>query len=176
MAKINVVLSGVGGQGVITAANILGKAAVNAEVNVYASEVHGMAQRGGSVFCTVRMEDVSGPLVSCGTADAIISMEPVEALRYIRFAHSKTKVVTDITPISTFEEGFTKISLREASLDHFIPGHPFLPTLKEVRILPFGSIIESIEYNQINTKTENIATPSKISLLGKVSPPIRMIR
>jgi len=102
MAKINVVLSGVGGQGVITAANILGKAAVNAEVNVYASEVHGMAQRGGSVFCTVRMEDVSGPLVSCGTADAIISMEPVEALRYIRFAHSKTKVVTDITPMIPF--------------------------------------------------------------------------
>ena len=102
MTKTSVVLSGVGGQGVITAANILGKAAVNAEVKVYASEVHGMAQRGGSVFCTVRMGDVSGPLVASGTADALISMEPVEALRYIHFGHEKTKLVTDITPVVPF--------------------------------------------------------------------------
>jgi len=102
MSKISVVLTGVGGQGVITAANILGKAAVNAKVNVYASEVHGMAQRGGSVFCTVRMGDVSGPLVASGTADVIISLEPVEALRYIHFAHKRTKVVTDITPVVPF--------------------------------------------------------------------------
>ena len=96
------VLTGVGGQGVITAANILGKAAVNADVNVYASEVHGMAQRGGSVFCTVRMGDVFGPLVASGTADVLISMEPVEALRYIHFAHKKTKLVTDVTPVVPF--------------------------------------------------------------------------
>jgi indolepyruvate ferredoxin oxidoreductase, beta subunit len=102
MSKISVVLTGVGGQGVITAANILGKAAVNADVKVYASEVHGMAQRGGSVFCTVRMGNVSGPLVASGTADALISMEPVEALRYIHFAHKKTKLVTDVTPVIPF--------------------------------------------------------------------------
>jgi len=66
--KISIVLTGVGGQGVITAANILGKAAVNAKVNVYASEVHGMAQRGGSVSCTVRMGDIFGPLVASGIA------------------------------------------------------------------------------------------------------------
>jgi indolepyruvate ferredoxin oxidoreductase, beta subunit len=100
--KTSVVLSGVGGQGVITAANILGKAAVNAKVNVYASEVHGMAQRGGSVYCTVRMGDVSGPLVASGTADALISTEPVEALRYIQFVNKKTKVVTDINPVVPF--------------------------------------------------------------------------
>lgn len=102
MVKISVVLTGVGGQGVITATNILGKAAVNAKVPVYASEVHGMAQRGGSVFCTVRMGDVSSPLIASGTADVIISTEPVEALRYISFAHKKTKVVTDIHPVVPF--------------------------------------------------------------------------
>ena len=100
--KISIVLTGVGGQGVITAANILGKAAVNAKVNVYASEVHGMAQRGGSVSCTVRMGDIFGPLVASGTADAIISMEPLEALRYIQFANKDTKVVTDINPVIPF--------------------------------------------------------------------------
>ena len=50
MKKTNIVLTGVGGQGVITAANILGKAAINAKLNVFVSEVHGMAQRGGSVI------------------------------------------------------------------------------------------------------------------------------
>ncbi len=100
--KINVVLTGVGGQGVITATNILGKAAVNAEIPVYASEVHGMAQRGGSVFCTVRMGKVSSPLIASGTSDVIISTEPVEALRYISYAHKKTKIVTDIHPVVPF--------------------------------------------------------------------------
>ena len=102
MSKISIILTGVGGQGVITAANILGRAAVNEGIKVYASEVHGMAQRGGSVYSTVRMGDIYGPLVASGTADALISMEPVEALRYIRFVHKNTKLVTDITPIIPF--------------------------------------------------------------------------
>ena len=100
--KTSIVLTGVGGHGVITAANILGKAAVNAKINVYVSEVHGMAQRGGSVICTVRLGDVSSPLLPSGTADAILSTEPIEALRYIQYANKKTKIITDITPIVPF--------------------------------------------------------------------------
>jgi len=100
--KTNVVLTGVGGQGVITAANILGKAAVRAKVNVFVSEVHGMAQRGGSVNCTVRMGRVSGPLVASGTADALLSMEPIESLRYIGYTNKNTKLITDITPVIPF--------------------------------------------------------------------------
>jgi len=100
--KTSIVLSGVGGQGVITAANLLGKAAVKAGVNVYVSEVHGMAQRGGSVNCTVRIGDVSGPLIANGTADVIASTEPIEALRYIHFANKNSKVITDINPVVPF--------------------------------------------------------------------------
>ena len=100
--KVNIVLAGVGGQGVITAANLLGKAAVKGKTNVFSSEVHGMAQRGGSVSCTVRMGTVSGPLVPNGCADVILSMEPVEALRYITYSHKKTKIITDINPIIPF--------------------------------------------------------------------------
>ena len=102
MKKTNIVLTGVGGQGVITAANILGKAAVNAGLNVFVSEVHGMAQRGGSVNCTVRIGDVSGPLVSCGSADVILSTEPVETLRYIHYSNKKTKIITDIAAVIPF--------------------------------------------------------------------------
>ncbi len=100
--KISIVLTGVGGQGVITAANILGKAAVSAGVNVFVSEVHGMAQRGGSVNCTVRLGNVSGPLVPNGSAKAFLSMEPSEALRYIQYTNKDTKIITDITPVIPF--------------------------------------------------------------------------
>ena len=100
--KTNIVLTGVGGQGVITAANILGKAAVNANMNVFTSEIHGMAQRGGSVSCTVRLGDVSSPLVASGTADIIVSTEPIEALRYINYANKKTKIITDVNPVIPF--------------------------------------------------------------------------
>jgi indolepyruvate ferredoxin oxidoreductase beta subunit len=100
--KTNIVLSGVGGQGVITAANILGKAAVEANINVFVSEIHGMAQRGGSVLCTVRMGNVSSPLIMSGTANALISTEPIEALRYIKYASSNTKIITDLNPVIPF--------------------------------------------------------------------------
>ena len=100
--KTNIVLTGVGGQGVITAANLLGKAAVKAKIGVFVSEIHGMAQRGGAVVCTVRMGDVSSPLFPSGTADALLSMEPVEALRSICYVNKETKVITDKNPIIPF--------------------------------------------------------------------------
>jgi indolepyruvate ferredoxin oxidoreductase beta subunit len=100
--KISIVLTGVGGQGVITAAYLLGKTAVKAKVGVYVSEIHGMAQRGGAVVCTVRMGDVSSPLLPSGTADVLLSTEPVEALRNICYMNKKTKVITDINPIIPF--------------------------------------------------------------------------
>ena len=100
--KTSIVLTGVGGQGVITAANILGKAALKAGFNVYVSEIHGMAQRGGTVDCTVRIGDVTGPLVADGTADVILSTEPIETLRYIKYSNKNTKIITDITPVIPF--------------------------------------------------------------------------
>ncbi len=100
--KTSIVLTGVGGQGVITAANLLGKAAVKAKIGVFVSEIHGMAQRGGAVVCMVRMGDVSSPLPPSGTADVLLSMEPVEALRNICYVHKETKVITDKTPVIPF--------------------------------------------------------------------------
>ena len=100
--KISIVLTGVGGQGVITAANLLGKAAVKAKVGVYVSEIHGMAQRGGAVVCTVRMGEVSSPILPSGTADVLMSTEPAEALRNISVVNQKTKIITDINPVIPF--------------------------------------------------------------------------
>jgi len=100
--KTSIVLTGVGGEGIVTAANLLGKAAIKAKLNVFVSEIHGMAQRGGSVSCTVRIGNVSGPLVASGTADAILSSEPVETLRYIQYSNKKTKIITSINPVIPF--------------------------------------------------------------------------
>jgi indolepyruvate ferredoxin oxidoreductase beta subunit len=100
--KISIVLTGVGGQGVITAAKMLGDAAVKAGVPVFVSEIHGMAQRGGDVVCTVRMGAVESPMLPLGTADALVSTEPIEAVRNVMYVHPKTKLVTDTNPTIPF--------------------------------------------------------------------------
>ena len=100
--KTSIVLTGVGGQGVITAAKMLGDAAVKAGVPVFVSEIHGMAQRGGDVVCTVRLGAVESPMLLMGSADALVSTEPVEALRNVMYVHAETKLVTDTNPTIPF--------------------------------------------------------------------------
>ena len=97
--KLNIIVTGVGGQGVITAATLLGKTAVASNVNVLVSEVHGMAQRGGVVDCIVRMGNVHSPLLTRGSADVILSSEPVEALRQLDKVNDETVVITDVNPV-----------------------------------------------------------------------------
>ncbi len=97
--KQRLLFAGVGGQGVLTGAKILAQAMLGQDVHVFMSEVHGMAQRGGSVVCTVCTGEVHSPLIADGTADAIISMEPVEALRRINKLRSGATILTDINPV-----------------------------------------------------------------------------
>ena len=82
---INVAITGVGGQGVLTLAEILAKAALADSLNVRVGEIHGMAQRGGHVVCTVRIGDgAKGPIIDPGTANLLVGFEPVETLREIQ--------------------------------------------------------------------------------------------
>ncbi|MDR0455656.1 MAG: indolepyruvate oxidoreductase subunit beta [Treponema sp.] len=82
--KCDVILAGVGGQGVLSVAAIIAQAAVSEGFAVRQSEVHGMAQRGGAVLAHLRISDgvIASDLVPRGGADIIISMEPLESLRY----------------------------------------------------------------------------------------------
>jgi len=99
--KTEIVVSGVGGQGVLLLAETLGTAAVLSGLDVRVSEIHGMAQRGGSVVCHVRMgEKIYSPTVMEGQADAIVALEPLEALRVIRYASEKTTVLMNTRPIA----------------------------------------------------------------------------
>ncbi len=92
--EFNVVLAGVGGQGILLASQILGIAALKEGLNVVVSEIHGMAQRGGAVVSHVRMgSKVYAPTVMDGKADAILGLEPLEALRNIKYASTETLIL-----------------------------------------------------------------------------------
>lgn len=94
MKASNIVMVGVGGTGVLTAARIIATAAMLNGENVRMGEIHGMAQRGGAVVCTVRIgKEVKGPIVAAGTADLLLSIEPVEALRHVDRVNPEGKIV-----------------------------------------------------------------------------------
>lgn len=94
MKDFNVVLVGVGGQGILLAAEILGTAAVKDGLNVRVSEIHGMAQRGGSVVSTLRIgENVFAPTVLEGHADLLMGFEQLETLRSLNYASETTTVL-----------------------------------------------------------------------------------
>ncbi|MCL2185644.1 MAG: indolepyruvate oxidoreductase subunit beta [Treponema sp.] len=100
--KYDVILAGVGGQGVLSVASIIARAAVSEGLEVRQSEVHGMAQRGGAVLAHMRIADgvIPGDLVPKGGADLIISMEPLESLRYVSYLKPDGMLVTASEPFN----------------------------------------------------------------------------
>nr|MDO8045491.1 indolepyruvate oxidoreductase subunit beta [Candidatus Baldrarchaeota archaeon] len=89
----NVLAVGVGGQGLITFGRVLAEAAILNGVKVLTAEVHGMAQRGGSVVTHIRLGDVESPLIPLNGAHVIVSMELLEAARYINYANKETILI-----------------------------------------------------------------------------------
>ncbi len=98
--KKDIILAGVGGQGILTIATIIGDAATTAGLNLKQAEVHGMSQRGGDVQSNLRLstEAIHSDLIKQGAADLIISMEPMEALRYLPYLNKEGWVVTSSHP------------------------------------------------------------------------------
>ena len=99
--KRDIKLSGVGGQGILTIATVIGEAATAAGLYLKQAEVHGMSQRGGDVQSDLRLgtDPVSSDLIPLGQADLIISMEPMEALRYLPYLAPEGTVVTASRPL-----------------------------------------------------------------------------
>ncbi len=96
----NVIFAGVGGQGVILASKVLMETAKNAGYDVKESEVHGMAQRGGSVDCTIRYgEKVHSPLISLAAADFIVSLELLEVMRKLDYLAPNGKLIINMDRI-----------------------------------------------------------------------------
>ena len=98
--KNDIILSGVGGQGILSIAAAIGLAAVDSNLFLKQSEVHGMSQRGGDVQSHLRLSDqqISSDLIPHGKADLIISVEPMESLRYLPWLSDKGWIVTNSNP------------------------------------------------------------------------------
>ena len=98
--KTDIILAGVGGQGILSIASCIGVAAMYENLYVKQSELHGMSQRGGAVQSHFRLSDkpVYSDQIPLGQADIILSVEPMEALRYLPWLNKDGMVVTDSTP------------------------------------------------------------------------------
>jgi len=98
--KQDIILAGVGGQGILSIAFVIDNAALKEGFNVKQAEIHGMAQRGGAVQSHLRLskDRIWSDLIPRGEADMILSVEPLEALRYLDFLHPGGKLVTSSTP------------------------------------------------------------------------------
>jgi len=98
--KYDLIIAGVGGQGIISIAAVLGRAAMDAGLRIKQSEIHGMAQRGGSVYSHLRISDreIYSDVIPSGSADMILSVEPMEALRYLAFLSSEGILISNEVP------------------------------------------------------------------------------
>ncbi|NLI35798.1 MAG: indolepyruvate oxidoreductase subunit beta [Bacteroidales bacterium] len=98
--KKDIILSGVGGQGILSIATVIGKAALKKGLYMKQAEVHGMSQRGGDVQSNLRISDkpIASDLIATGKCDLIISLEPMESLRYLPYLNKEGWLVTNSTP------------------------------------------------------------------------------
>ncbi len=149
--KTDIILAGVGGQGILSIAAVIGQAAIQDGLYMKQSEVHGMSQRGGDVQSHLRISDkpVASDLIPLGSADIIISLEPMEALRYLPYLKKDGWVATHSKP---FEN---------------IPNYPEMEeVLKTYEALPHKIIIDVERI----AKDMGAARSSNIVMLGAASP------
>jgi indolepyruvate ferredoxin oxidoreductase beta subunit len=161
MKETNVVLAGVGGQGILLAAEILGTAAVKEGLNVRVSEIHGMAQRGGAVVSHVRIgEKVLAPTVLEGEADVLLGFELLETLRNLKFASEKTLVLMSTERIQP-----TELSAK-------MQKYPNLEEI-EAKIKPFTKKLILVKTTELARKAGSILTENTV-LIGALAATGRM--
>ena len=104
--KFDIVLAGVGGQGVLSVSAVIATAAMQEGLHVKQSEVHGMAQRGGAVQAHLRLSDapIASDLIPLGRASLVLAMEPLESLRYLDHLAPGGTVITSINPVVNVED------------------------------------------------------------------------
>lgn len=104
--KTDIILAGVGGQGILSIATIIGNAALKEDLYLKQAEVHGMSQRGGDVQSNLRISDrpIASDIIAQGAADIIISLEPMEALRYTPYLAKNGWIVTNTVPFNNITD------------------------------------------------------------------------
>lgn len=133
MKTMNVSLVGVGGQGILLTSDILAKAATLAGLDVKKSEIHGMAQRGGSVISQVRFGDkVYSPIIQDGASDLLVSFERLEALRWRHLLAPDGKVLINdmnMTPVTVSSGQQPAVEDLDARLKAEYPGARYLDAM-----------------------------------------------
>lgn len=116
--KTDIILSGVGGQGILSIAAVIGEAALKEGLYMKQAEVHGMSQRGGDVQSNLRLSDepIASDLIPKGHADLIISLEPMESLRYLPYLKKEGWLVTNSRPFVNIPN-YPEIESVNAELD-----------------------------------------------------------
>lgn len=154
--KKDIILCGVGGQGILSIATIIGEAATKAGVNLKQAEVHGMSQRGGDVQSNLRLstDTIWSDLIPEAGADVIISMEPMESLRYLAYLSPQGTIVTSSKPFVN------------------IPNYPDEAALNaELDALPS---VHRLDIEQIAKDCGNLRGANMV-LLGMAAPYIQIV-
>ena len=150
--KTDIILAGVGGQGILSIAAALGSAALTNNLYMKQAETHGMSQRGGDVQSYMRISDkpIYSDLIAKGSADIILSVEPMEALRYLSYLKEGGYVVTNATPLIN------------------IPNYPDVEQLMAtLKALPHEVIIDA---DNIAKEAAGNTRASNFVMLGAASP------
>lgn len=149
--KTDIILAGVGGQGILSIATVIGSAALSDNLYLKQAEVHGMSQRGGDVQSNLRISStpISSDLIPTGGADIIISLEPMEALRYVPYLAPEGWIVTNTTPFVN------------------IPDYPELTEI-DSELMNNGNVVAF----DMDAVAKEVATPraSNMVLLGAATP------
>ena len=154
--KTDIILSGVGGQGILSIAAIIGEAALAENLHIKQAEVHGMSQRGGDVQSNLRIADrpINSDLIASGNADVIISLEPMEALRYLPYLSREGWIITSSAPFVN------------------IPNYPEEKVLKaELQKLPR---VIMLDVNEL-AKEHNLPKCANVILLGAAAKSLQII-
>ena len=149
--KNDIIIAGVGGQGILSIASIIGLAAVSNKLYLKQSEVHGMSQRGGDVQSHFRLSDkpIASDLIPFGKADIIISVEPMEALRYLPWLSPNGWIITNSVPMIN------------------IPNYPEIDEIvKEIKKIKNNIIIDA----DATAKEAGSARAGNVVILGAASP------
>jgi indolepyruvate ferredoxin oxidoreductase beta subunit len=162
MMTYNILLAGVGGQGLMLLSAVLGEACVASGEQVVTQEQHGLAQRSGSISAHVRIGEAYSPMIPFGTADQIIAMEGMEALRYIEYLKKDGTVIMNTRLMHPVIETSKLVNKRRENL-------PYV-TLEQIKE-QLGKVtknIKAIDANDLAEKSGNPRTENVV-LLGVAS-------
>ncbi len=165
MKSLDFVLVGVGGQGILLASDVLCQVGMAVGCDVKKTDVHGMAQRGGSVISHVRLaEEVFSPVVATGSADFLLGFEQLEACRWLEYVHHDSVAVVSTEKIPTLALGMGNTTYPDdASIADILRGHA-----GQVHLVPAGALAKELG----NARIANVILLGTLSRFVEIPPDV----